>query len=306
MMGESIRQNCSVNIVIFLHVFLAGTVSSGTDENSYTAEVTLRDVADITLAYLRLYSRDEFMNIEFDNRAVTVKGSVDVPAWKNEIHIDGNIVAPVDHNTNMTIDVSLNLDSLFLRTLNESPKSVSDLINEMGDIFVDYVNTTADPPQLHEGVGGFFPENIFHADVKGIDGAVVNLTISFPVKYAQFGCLFSMSIPENVSNISFISRLKHGVYVRVLSPVTKEVVPQGTIAINHFPNETYIYTKRATLVCFVMGNPHPEVTMYTVQGEQYTSLASNQEELISDVYTQIVGYTVETDKTENQGQYVCR
>ena len=304
MIGESIRQNSFINII--LHVFLAGTVSSGTDENSYTAEVTLRDVVDITLVYLRLYSRDEFMNIEFDDRAFTVKGSVDVPAWKNEIHIDDNIVAPSDPNTNMTIDVSLNLDSFFLRMLNESSKSVADLINEMGDMFIDYVNTTADPPQLHEVVGGFPPENIFHADVKSIDGTMAYLTISIPGKYVQFGGLFSMSIPENVSSINFISRLKHGESVRMLSPVTKEVVPGGTVALYPFPNETYIYTKRATLMCFAMGNPHPEVTMYKVQGEQYTSLSSNQEELISDVYTQIVGYTVETDKTENQGQYVCR
>ena len=56
-----------------------------------------------------------------------------------------------------------------------------------------------------------------------------------------------------------------------------------------------------------MGNPHPEVTMYKKgKGREYISLIADQEELINDEYTHMVGYTVETIDSNNQGQYLCR
>ena len=285
---------------------LAGKVrNSENDVYAYTTEVTLQYVIDVTLVYLRIYSTTEFVVIEFDNKAATVKGSVNIPTWKNEIHIENNLVAPTDTNTNMTIDVSVKLDSDFLRMLNESSKSVIDLVNEMGDMFIDAVNTTANPPELFELVQGF-PEQIFFVDIINIDGSLVNLTIGIPVEYVKYGCLFSLSIPENVST-NFISRLKHGVSIKVLSPVTNDIVPEGTVALYPFPNETYIYTNRTTLTCFAMGNPHPEVTVYKQgQGQEYISLKPNQEKLVDDVYTQLVGYTVEADNINNQGRYMCR
>ena len=254
---------------------------------------------------MRIYSTAEFIFIEFDNRAATVKGSVNIPARRNEIYIKDNIVAPRDTSTNMTIDISVKLDSDFLHMLNESSKSITDLVTEMGDFVIDAVNTTANPPELYELVQ-WSNEQIFFVDVKSIDGTLVNLTISIPVEYVQYGCLFSLSVPENVST-NFISSLKHGVSIKVLSPETNDIVPEGTIAMFPFPNETYIFTKRATLSCFAMGNPHPEVTLYKQgQSQEYISLKPNQEELISDLYTQLVGYTVEVDDVNNQGRYMCR
>ena len=278
----------------------------GNDENAFTTEVTIQDFSDVTLVYLRIYSTSEFAVIEFNYTGLTNKGSANIPAWRNEIkYIDDHIVAPTDTNTNMTIDVTVQLDSDIQRMLNESSKSVAELISEFGDMFIDAVNTTTEPPELYEMVQGF-PENIFFVDVTNIKGNLVNLTLSIPAEFVKYGCLLSLSIPE-IASTNYVSRIKHGVTVKVLSPETNDVVAENTVAVYPFANETYIFSKRSTVTCFAMGNPHPEVTMYKKgQGQEYISLIADQEELINDEYTHMVGYTVETIDSNNQGQYLCR
>ena len=168
-------------------MFLAGIVSNpGNVENAFTTEVTIQDIADVTLVYLRIFSIAEFVVIEFNNSASTDKGSVDIPAWRNEIiYIDDNIVAPTDTKPNMTIDVTVQLDSDIQRMLNERSKSVTELISEFGDMFIDAVNTTTEPPELYELVQGF-PENVFFVDVTNINGNLVNLTLSIPAELVKY------------------------------------------------------------------------------------------------------------------------
>ena len=278
----------------------------GPDNHTFTAEVTIQDVADVAWFYVRIWATTEFATITFNKNVSTDIISVNISAWKNEIYIADNIVAPTDTNTNMTIDVSVKLDPDLIQDLNESSKSVTDVIRRMGDLFIDAVNTTAVPPEFYELVKSY-DEKIFFIDVKGIDGTLVNFTISIPAEFVQYGCVFSLSVPENAST-DFVQRLTHGVSIKILSPVTNDVVPEGTVAVNRLPNVTYIYYKRVTLSCFAMGNPHPEVTLYKHDGQDYISLEPNQEELVNDIYAQIVhvGYTVEADDINNLGRYLCR
>ena len=278
----------------------------GPDNHTFTAEVTIQDVADVAWFYVRIWATTEFATITFNKNVSTDIISVNISAWKNEIYIADNIVAPTDTNTNMTIDVSVKLDPDLIQDLNESSKSVTDVIRRMGDLFIDAVNTTAVPPEFYELVKSY-DEKIFFIDVKGIDGTLVNFTISIPAEFVQYGCVFSLSVPENAST-DFVQRLTHGVSIKILSPVTNDVVPEGTVAVNRVPNVTYIYYKRVTLSCLAMGNPHPEVTLYKHDGQDYISLEPNQEELVNDIYAQIVhvGYTVEADDINNLGRYLCR
>ena len=294
-------------IVITLIFFLVGTVRNiEPDNHTFTTEVTFKDVADVTWVDVRIWSATEFVFIVFDTKTYGDTVSINIPAWKNEIYIHDNIVAPTDTNTNMTIDVSVKLDSDLLQQLNESSKSVADVISERSDMFIDAVNTTAVPPKFYELIKRSTVK-IFFIDVKGIDGTLVNLTISIPAEFVQYGCVFSLSVPENAST-DFVQRLTHGVSIKILSPVTNYVVPEGTVAVYRLPNVTYIYYKSVTLSCLAMGNPHPEVTLYKHDGQDYISLEPNQEELIDNIYQQMVHvvYTVEAGDINNLGRYLCR
>ena len=279
----------------------------GPDDHNFTAEITIKDVADVTWISVRIWATTEFSIIVFDDKAITDTESINIPVWKNEIvYIADNIVAPTDTNTNMTIDVSVKLDPHLLQKLNESSKSVADIISKMGDMFITAVNTTAVPPELYELIKGP-SKDFFFIDVKSIDGTLVNLTISIPVNFVQYGCVFSLGVPENAST-NLVTRFTHGVSIKILSPVTNYVVPEGTVAVYRLPNVTYIYYKSVTLSCLAMGNPHPEVTLYKHDGQDYISLESHQEELINNVYQQMVHvvYTVEAGDTNNLGRYLCR
>ena len=286
----------------YVFLFLAGTVKSrGNDDHSFITEIVLNDVVDVTFFYLKLQSTTEKVIIELGKKFPTEKGSVDIPAWRNEVHIEDNIVAPTDTNTNMTIDVSLTVDLNFLHMLNQSSESVTDLVNEKIDMLLAGINTTANPHKLYPVSG-----ESFFINVKSIGETIINLSVYIPAEYVQYGCLFGLNVFENVST-NFISKLEHGMYIKVLSPVTNVVIPEGVIAMHPFPHETYIYTKRTTLTCFSMGNPHPEATLYKQgQGQEYISLKSKQEKLISSDVSLTVGYTVEANDTDNQGRYMCR
>ena len=40
------------------------------DPNSFSTEVTIHDVMDISVAYLRLYSKTQYVTIRFNNSAI--------------------------------------------------------------------------------------------------------------------------------------------------------------------------------------------------------------------------------------------
>ena len=114
------------------------------DPNSFSTEATIHDVMDISVIYLRLFSKTQHVTIRFNNSAHIDEGSATIKAWRNRIvDIEDSITAIPD--TNLTFNVIVKFDSEFLKMLNESSKSIQDLFREFGGIVIDAVNTTADP-----------------------------------------------------------------------------------------------------------------------------------------------------------------
>ena len=278
--------------------------SNSDDPNSFSTEVTIHDVMDISVAYLRLYSKTQYVTIRFNNSAHIDEGSATITAWRNRIvDIEDSIIAIA--NNNLTLNVIVKFDSEFLKMLNESSKSIQELFLEFGDIVIDGVNTTADPHVLFEALNGF-PANIFFVDVANINETTFNFTITVLEEYVQYGGLLILTIPD-ISSTDYISEIRHGYVVRILSPQSNTVVAENSFALFPLANETYIFTKRATLICFAMGSPPPKVMIYKEgQDQEYHSLSSGQEDLVKDDYTHMIGYTVAANDTNNQGRYLCR
>ena len=297
------RIKAKLDISFFL--FSGGIVRSYSDDpNSFSTEATIHDVKDISAIYLRLYSITQYVTIRFNTSAHIDEGSDTITAWRNRIvDIEDSITAIPD--TNLTLNVIVKFHSEFLKMLNESSKSIQDLFLESGDIFIDAVNTTADPHVLFEAFNGF-PANIFYVDVANINETTFNFTITGLEEYVQYGGLLILTIPD-ISSTDYISEIRHGYVVRILSPQSNTVVAENSVALYPLANETYIFTKRATLICFAMGSPQPKVMIYKEgQDQEYHSLSSGQEDLVKDDYSHMIGYTVAANDTNNQGRYLCR
>lgn len=270
------------------------------DENAFSTEVTVQDFSDVYQVQLILHTAAVYALIDFNYTFLKTKGSTNIPAWRNEIIcIEDNVVATTDKN--LTIHVTLKLEPEFQRMMTQSSKQLTEFIV----MEILFVNKTDEPPVLYN-VFHDFPENIMTADITNINENLVDLSVSISSDHVQYGGLFIVGIPENVT-ADYISNIQHGVLVNVLSPVSKDVVPENTIGVLFpFNNQTYIFSKRHTLVCVAMGNPLPEVTMYKEgNNSKSMNLKSEQETLIKDDYLHMVGYTVETSDRNNQGRYLC-
>ena len=99
------------------------------DPNSFSTEATIHDVMDISVINLKLYSKTQYVTIRFHISAHIDKGSATITAWRNRIvDIEDSLTAIPD--TNLTLNVIVKFHSEFLKTLNESSKSIQDLFLE--------------------------------------------------------------------------------------------------------------------------------------------------------------------------------
>lgn len=281
----------------------AGTVQVLEEDNTvFVGDVTVLDFLEVSIVNLRIYSSNEWVSVEFNISELSSKGSLGVPVWKNKIiHIDNNVQASVNHNT--SIGVTFKIDTNILRMLESEGGDIEEFIDRAVDMFIDALNTSSEPPVVFEVFHGFH-ETVFSTKIENKTEDLLDLTINISPEYVQFGALFTCTILEP-SKTKYIDRIRHGTVVKILSPGTKDVVLRNSLGVYPFDNQTYIFSKRHTLVCFAMGNPRPHVTLYKLGNAGKDHLLVTAEELLKDRYTHMVVYTVETSEP-NEGKYICR
>ena len=286
----------------------AGTVwKPGDNATVFATNITIPDIIDVIYMRLEIHTMSKSIYSHFNNRAGPIPGSAQVPAWRSEfIHIDNNVVAPI--NTNLSINVTVKIDSELQQELRNASQTQGDEVNikEALEVFYYSLNSSAEPPDVVEVGDGISETNcIYVPETVTINEDTIQLTINIGTECTQFGGLLQIGINEP-SSIEYLRAVTQTVIVKIYSPVSHDVVPENTVSVLPLNKETYVFLKRSTLLCFAMGNPQPTASLYKVGTDSLEYLLNTAEEFITDEYSHLVGYTVETDDQINEGKYICR
>ena len=292
---------------VFISVSAGIVWKLGYNATVFATNITIPDIIDTTYIRLQIHSMSKSISIHFDDRAKPIPGYAQVPAWRSEIiHIDNNVIAPI--NTNLSIDVTVKLDPFLQEGLRNYSQTQGDEVNIKGvlEVFYDGLNTSAEKSVVFEIFGGYSETNcIYVPETVTINHGTIQLTINIGAECTQFGGLLQIGINEP-SFIEYVRRISQIVFIKILSPVSNDVVPENTVGVYPLNKETFIFLKRSTLFCFAMGNPTPSVSLYKVNADSREYLLTTAEELITAEYKHLMGYTIGADEQVNEGKYICR
>ena len=266
-----------------------------TGKHLYASEIELFDLNLTRLIFIRIISRNSKATITLNHTAILEKGEqafsdpyCKVTGYQSTLVLPNNLKN--DYNFTLSIERS------YLKLKEKrTPGNSYDL-----DYYLTYVNTTTDPFTVNE---------IYNNDMalSSIDNGIgdIDLVITIKKEHLENRGMFGLDIPQPASQ--YVERINYGIVIEIRREDFKSVVPPGSVAVYTGFQNVYIYTSVASIFCFAMGNPKPDITIFREQKGQLKKLMSD--EVILDEVTRLKTVTLHDDDNEGVsmlGTYVCR